>query len=206
MKVNKLNTTWNRITNSSLKRTLIIFSLVLVAFFSAFLWPLPEQVHETPVVDGVIGEFEYPVYHRIGAMGLYLDNDQEFGYFALTSQGSGWLAIGFSPSDIHMGANFIFFSVSDGETFVGDHYGVSQFVHESDLELGGSIDIVDYVGVEDKGTVVEFVLPLNSGDDFDTVLEVGKSYSIVVAYNEFDDSFDSKHTQWYKHKISILRD
>lgn len=202
----KLNETWNKITNNAIKRSLIILGLVLIAFFSAFLWPLPEQVHETPVVDGVIGEFEYPVYHRIGAMGLYLDNNQEFGYFALTSPGSGWLAIGFSPSNIHMGANFIFFSVSDGETLVGDHYGVSQFVHESDLDLGGSIDIVDYVGVEDQGTVVEFVLPLNSGDDYDTVLEVGKSYSIIVAYNEFDDSFYSKHTQWYKHKISILRD
>ena len=205
MKVIKLNETWNRITNSAFKRSLVILGLVLVAFFSAFLWPVPEKVNEIPVVDGVIGEFEYPVFHRIGEMGLYLDNNEEFGYFALTSPGSGWIAIGFSPSDIHKGANYFFFSVSDGETLVGDHYGVSQFVHESDIDLGGSMDIEYFSGVNDQGTVVEFVFPLNSGDDFDTILEVGKSYSIVVAYNEFDDSFYSKHTKWYKHKISILK-
>ena len=202
----KLVETWNKITNSAFKRSMLVLGLVLLAFFSAFLWPLPEKVDEIPVIDGVIGEFEYPVFHRIGEMGLYLDNDQEFGYFALTSPGSGWLAIGFSPSDIHMGANYLFFSIVDDEVFVGDHYGVSQFVHESDIDLGGSMDIEYFSGVEDQGSVVEFVFRLNSGDDFDTVLEVGKSYSIVVAYNEFDDVFDSKHTQWYKHKISILRD
>ena len=103
-------------------------------------------------------------------------------------------------------ANFLFFSVVDGETVVSDEYGVSQFVHESDLVLGGFLDIVDYAGVEDQGTVVEFMFRLNSGDDYDTVLEIGKSYSIIVAYNENEDSFDSKHSKWYKHTISILRD
>lgn len=193
-------------TKSALKRSLIILSLFILAFFSAFFWPKPDLEHVIPVVDGVIGDFEYPVYHRIGKIGLYVDNDQEFGYYALKSPGSGWIAIGFSPTDFHMGANFLFFSVVDGETVVSDEYGVSQYVHEPDLVLGGSLDIVDYVGVEGQGTVVEFMFTLNSGDEFDTVLEIGKSYSIIVAYNENDDDFTTKHTQWYKHKISVLRE
>ena len=104
-----------------------------------------------------------------------------------------------------MGANFLFFSVVDGEMVVSDQYGVSQFVHESDLVLGGSLDIVDYAGVEDQGTVVEFMFRLNSGDDYDTVLEIGKSYSIIVAYNEINDDFNVKHTRMYRHTINILR-
>ena len=198
--------TWNWATNSAIKRSIIILGLILIALFSAFFWPRPEQEHVIPIADGVIGDFEYPVFHRIGDMGLYIDNDQEFGYFALTSPGSGWVAIGLSPTDFHMGANFLFFSVVDGEIVVSDQYGVSQFVHESDLGLGGSLDIVEYAGVEDQGTVVEFKFNLNSGDDYDTVLEIGKSYSIIVAYNENDDNFETKHSNWYKHTISILRE
>ena len=206
MKVLKLKETWDWATDSAFKRSFIILGLFLLTFFSAFFWPLPDQVHVIPVVDGVIGDFEYPVFHRIGDMGLYVDNDLEFGYFALNSPGSGWVALGFSPTDFHMGANFLFFSVVDGEMVVSDEYGVSQFVHESDLVLGGSLDIVDYAGVEDQGTVVEFMFRLNSGDDYDTVLEIGKSISIIVAYNEIEDNFQTKHSKWYKHKISILRD
>jgi hypothetical protein len=201
-----LEETWIWATNSGFKRSFIIIGLFLLAFFSAFFWPVSDQVHVIPVIDGVVGDFEYPVFHRIGDMGLFIDNDQEFGYFALKSPGSGWIAIGFSPVDFHMGANFLFFSVIDGETVVSDEYGVSQFVHESDLVLGGSLDIVEFSGVEDQGTVVEFIFKLNSGDDYDTVLEIGKSYSIIVAYNEIDDNFDAKHTKWFKHTISILRD
>ncbi|MHA2394228.1 MAG: DOMON domain-containing protein [Promethearchaeota archaeon] len=197
---------WNWATNSALKRSFVILGLVLLAFFSAFFWPRADQKHVIPIADGVIGDFEYPVFHRIGDMGLYIDNDQEFGYFALISPGSGWVAIGFSPKDFHMGANFLFFSVVDGEILVSDQYGVNQFLHESDLVLGGSLDIVDYAGVEDQGTVVEFKFKLNSGDDYDTVLEIGKSYSIIVAYNENDDNFETKHSNWYKHTISILRE
>ena len=198
--------TWDWVTNSAFKRASIILGLFLLAFLSAFLWPVPEQVNMLPVADGIIGEFEYPIFHRIGDMGLYIDNDQDYGYFALTSPGTGWVAIGFSPSDFHKGANFLFFAVVDSETVISDEYGVSQFEHKSDLVLGGSVDIVDYAGVEDPNTVVEFVFRLNSGDDYDTVLEIGKSYSIIVAYNEIENSFDAKHSNWYKHKISILRE
>lgn len=206
MKVVNLKETWNWATNSAFKRTLIILGLFLLAFFSAFIWPRPDLEHVIPVVNGVIDDLEYPIFHRIGDMGLYIDNDQEFGYFALKSPGSGWLAIGFSPTDFHMGANYLFFSVIDGETVASDEYGVSQFVHESDLVLGGSLDIDDYSGVEDQGTVVEFKFRLNSGDDYDIVLEIGNSYSIILAYNEIEDNFDAKHTIWFKHTISLLRD
>ena len=60
--------TWDWATDSAFKRSFIILGLFLLTFFSAFFWPLPDQVHVIPVVDGVIGDFEYPVFHRIGDM------------------------------------------------------------------------------------------------------------------------------------------
>ena len=41
---------WELATNSVLKRTLIILVLVLLAYFTAFLWPIPAQAHIFPVM------------------------------------------------------------------------------------------------------------------------------------------------------------
>ena len=158
-----------------------------------------------PVIDGVITEFEYPVFHKIGNMGLYFDNDEEYGYFALTSPGSGWVAIGFSPIDFHLGGNFLFGAVINGSTLVSDQYGVSQFVHEDDVSLGGTGDIVEFAGSEGSGTTIEFKYKLDSRDNYDMALEVGKTYSIIVAYNELEDDFMVKHTQRYHHVISLIK-
>ncbi len=190
----------------AIKRSLFIVSLFILAVFSATLWPEIDQGDNSmPVIDGVIDELEYFEFHKIGKMGLYFDNDNEFGYLALTSPGSGWVAIGFLPADIHLGANFFFGAIINGSTSVSDQYGINQFDHEADLNLSGTSDILEYAGVEDSGTVIEFKFKLNSGDNYDKVLEVGNTYSIIVAYNELEDDFIVKHTQRYHHKISILK-
>ena len=196
---------WESATDTAVKRSLIIVFIFILAIFSATLWPKTDSGDNIlPVIDGVIDEFEYPVFHRIGEIGLFMDNDEEYGYFALTSPGLGWVAIGFSPFDFHLGANFLFFPIVDGEMVVSDQYGVSQFAHESDIILGGSSDIVEYNGVEESSTVVEFRFRLNSGDIYDIALEEGGTYSIIVAYSEADD-IQVKHTKMYHHVISILR-
>lgn len=189
----------------AVKRSIVIIILFTLAFLSARLWP---QVNPgdgpMPVIDGVINESEYPIFHRIGDIGLSFNNDEEFGYFALTSPGQGWVAIGFSPADFHLGANFLFFAVVDGETVVSDQYGVERFAHESDLTLGGTVDIVEYAGFEDEGTIVEFKFRLNSEDQYDSVLEAGESYPIMVSYNESNDDFQVKHTRMYRHILSLF--
>jgi hypothetical protein len=119
------------------------------------------------------------------------------------SPGVGWVAIGFSPVDIHIGADFIFGAVIDGDTMVSDQYGSEQYKHQSDTSLGGTEDVVEYAGNESSGTIFEFKRNLNSGDVYDVLLESGKVYSIMIAYHNTDDDFQTYHTVRLQLAISL---
>jgi len=57
-----------------------------------------------------------------------------------------------------------------------------------DEELGGSNDIVEYAGREEGGlTVIEFKIPLQSGDRYDKPLRSVGSYDLIAAMGRGDD-------------------
>jgi hypothetical protein len=66
---------------------------------------------------------------------------------------------------------------------MSDKYGSRNFGHTTDISRGGSDDIAEYAGAEDDGTVIEFMIPLNSGDSNDKILTTGSSYKCLVAYS-----------------------
>ena len=121
-------------------------------------------------------------------------NTEELLYVALSSPGTGWVSIGIDPDSGMKGANFIFGYVEDGETYVSDEYGVSSFGHKPDTEEGGEDDILEYAGTEGDGTVIEFIIPLDSRDELDKPLMSGSSYNCIVALHATEDDFSSKHT------------
>lgn len=53
-------------------------------------------------------------------------------------------------------------------------------------------------------TIIEFRMPLDSGDSKDKALSPGSSYKALVAYNSSADNFTSKHTR--KGSITISLD
>jgi len=112
----------------------------------------------------------------------------------LNANTSGWIAVGFDPSSMMKDANLIIGYVAGGTGFIRDDWGVSNTGHTSDLNLGG-IDNVVFISASEVGgsTELEFKIPLDSGDDFDRILEVGQTYSVILAKGDNDD-FDSYHT------------
>ena len=94
------------------------------------------------------------------------------------------------------GANFLFGYVHGGKAYVADMYGAEPFgagSHPPDTDLGGSDDIIEYGGQESDGlTVLEFMIPLDSGDPYDQALFIGESYDVILAWGD-QDSFDSYH-------------
>jgi hypothetical protein len=179
-----------------------VFILFLFAFsaWSATLWPTIQTDDDSkPMIDGVIHEDEY----RIEEIEIYIKNDDDFIYIGLNSPGVGWVAIGFSPVDIHLGADFIFGAVIDGDTIVSDQYGSEPYKHQPDTSLGGTDDIVEYAGNESSGTFIEFKRNLNSGDVYDVLLESGKVYSIMIAYHNTNDDFQIYHSARFPLAISL---
>lgn len=165
--------------------------------------------------DGMVGENEYsrtillmgPA--RSGYTGGDLEvswrNDQEHLYMALKGRTEGWISIGFDPLEWMKDADMIMGSVDGGKTTVLDLYSTGRYgPHEDDTFLGGTYDILEFAGSEEDGyTVIEFKRKLDTGDEFDKLLEPGESVSVIWAMADLD-SRKLKHNVAYGEAILPL--
>jgi len=121
----------------------------------------------------------------------------------LSTNTSGWLAVGFDPSQQMKNANYIIAYVSGGNGFLRDDFGTDNTAHASDLSLGGNSDVTLVTASEGNGiTTVEFTIPLNSGDSYDRIMQSGTTYPVIFATGSSDD-FDSYHTSYATGSIKI---
>jgi hypothetical protein len=108
--------------------------------------------------------------------------------------GAGWVAVGFNPTSMMKGANFIIGALVDGKSVVSDEFGDTKYSHKPDTALGGKNSIIKSKCWVDKGVLtVSFTIPLNSGDDKDVVLEKGKKVKLIFAEGKKPD-FRSIHS------------
>jgi hypothetical protein len=152
-----------------------------------------EMTVATPAIDGVIMENEYAHFFTDAVTGIrvYWSNDEMDLTMGLVSPGTGWVAVGFEGSMIKLDANIIQAAVAAGELTIQDQFGTDPFSHSEDAEQ----DILEAAGAETDGdTVVEFSIPLDSGDAWDRPLLPGNTYSLLLAYNESSDDLASMHS------------
>lgn len=113
----------------------------------------------------------------------------------LTAETTGWVAVGFNPTEGMKGANYILGYVKDGKVTLDDDFGDSPVGHKADDKLGGTEDVTLVGGSEEGGnTTIEFVIPLNSPDANDGKIDVNAESVVLLAYGPADrDSFKTKH-------------
>jgi hypothetical protein len=161
------------------------FDVSLDAAFTDIGWP--------PAIDGTIDTGEYPhtMIDDPTEMVVSWYNDESILYIGLASPGVGWLAIGFAPQRQMQGANIIIAAIDAGELTIEDQYGNTPTSHRRD-----DVDnIIQAAGSETlDGSVVEFAIPLDSGDDQDKALEPGAQVAILLAYHRSSDRLTMKHT------------
>lgn len=118
---------------------------------------------------------------------------------------TGWVAVGFAPTNQMQNANFIIGYHQSGSTFIRDDYGTSTTTHASDISLGGTNDIIVSSSTEVGGvTQLNFKIPLNSGDPYDRILVIGNTYNIILARGfNGGDSFTSSHAARAGAQITI---
>jgi hypothetical protein len=123
------------------------------------------------------------------------DADSTYLNITLSAETTGWIALGFDPDFAMKGANFIIGYVKEDSVYIRDDYGNAATSHESDISGGGKDNVANKNGTEVDGiTTISFSIPLDSGDNRDRVLELGKSYKILLAHGEDGaDNFDSYH-------------
>lgn len=142
--------------------------------------------------SSTIGDFE---------LEWYVDGDSVA--FAVSAPTTGWVAVGFEPDRMMMGANLIIGYVADNVAQVTDQWGTSTVTHGLDIENGGTDDLSNIGGNESDGrTRIEFTIPLDSGDSTDKPLSVGQELSIILAYGNRDD-LQSYHVHRTSARITL---
>jgi hypothetical protein len=163
--------------------------------FTDIAWP--------PSLDGQIGELEYRNEMTDAATGMtvHWQNDDSTLYVGLVSPGTGWLSIGFGPERQMQGANILIAAIDNGELVIEDHYGNAPTSHRRD-----AVDhVIQAAGSEAEGqSILEFAIPLTSGDDQDRALEPGTEVAIILAYHDSNDRLMMRHTK--RSTSSILLD
>ena len=146
----------------------------------------------TPTIDGTIdGEME--VYkHPSNNFELHWKvlNDTEI-YMGLRAKTTGWLSVGFDPSFMMKGADIKIANIVDGEVTLEDHFGTSATGHKKDKEN----EIEHFAGKEENGwSFIEFIMPLDTGNEDDKAILPGKKMKVIFAYSSSTDAFWRKHS------------
>lgn len=113
----------------------------------------------------------------------------------LNAPTTGWVALGFDPTQAMMNGNIIIGFVESKGVVARDDWGTGLTAHASDISLGGSSDLTVDGGLESLGsTEIQFTIPLNSGDAYDKPLVIGTTYNIILAMGANGaDNLDSPH-------------
>ena len=156
----------------------------------------PEAATVDYAVDGWIGAEEYAHEKSIAGVDVYWANDDQQLRIGLVSPGTGFVSIGFDPDRQMEGANIIIAAVHEGQLTIRDDYGHEPLAHIEDTMRGGQDDIVAAAGNQwPDETVVEFIIPLDSGDSMDKPLLAGHTYTVLVSYHSMLDDFSNRHTR-----------
>jgi hypothetical protein len=199
-------------------RTLLILLGLLAAVGAAvfLLLPGPTAVPATggapvvrtsatlPSVDGTIKLGEYSGKVDLVGVEVNWSTDKNALRIGLVSPGTGWVAIGLDPQLMMDKANMILGAVVDGAVVARDDVGTGLFSHGPDTSAGGQDNLLAAAGREVDGkTILEFAIPLNSGDSADRPLVVGQTYKIIVAYQAMSDDFSERHSRRASGEITL---
>jgi DOMON domain-containing protein len=122
----------------------------------------------------------------------------------LSADTKGWVGIGFNPSARMQDANFVLGYVKDGKLEMTDAFGVRPKQHINDTSMNGKNNVTPVSGSE-KGntTTIEFIMPLDSGDEADTRIDVTGTTIVLLAFGRGKDDFRSRHRYRTALKVNL---
>jgi len=170
----------------------------LFLIFAAILAVLPGCGSTTGPEGGPGGETTYTVdgfsftwqQHELSSDSLWI---------TISAPTTGWIAVGFRPTQFMLDANLIICYVENGLAYASDDFGTGAITHVPDIDLGGTFDIRHLSGTENSTeTSVSFCIAYDSGDQYDRALADGQTYTFIFAYGaDGADDFTSSHV-WAK--------
>ena len=151
------------------------------------------QVH----VDGRVHRNEYSSNFTDSTTNItvYWEHNGTDFFIALKNGLDGWLAIGFGPKNTGMdGADMIIGYIEENHSVLSDEIGVGR-MHFSDVSRGGEDDVKAFAGTyTNDSQVLEFIIPLISGDSLDQRFNINGTYGFFFAYQASSKDINIIHT------------
>jgi hypothetical protein len=165
-------------------------------------WRLPASCRWTSTSYLVAADYAHEVQAREMTF-AWTVTDKQLDV-KLSADTTGWVAIGFNPTDRMQGANYILGYVKDGKVSLTDDFGDSPTGHKPDDKLGGTEDVTLVGGSEENGrTTIEFSIPLASSDVNDGNIDGQGETVVLLAYGPDRDSFKIRHKFRTAMKINL---
>lgn len=140
----------------------------------------------------VAADYAHTVEAKKISFSWNVDGDNLAG--KISGKTEGWVGVGFNPSEKMKDANFVVGYVKKGKVVIADEFGTTKTGHKKDTKVGGADNVTVVGGSEEGGvTTIEFVIPLNSGDEKDGAIDPAGDTVLLLAYGAGRDSFKSKH-------------
>lgn len=158
--------------------------------------PEDTQPVEISRIDGVVVHGEYGHQQTVTEVEIRWSVDGKSLRMAMSAPCSGYVSVGFDPENRKEGGNYIIGYVQDGIAVVRDHVGTHGNLHDADIAVGGTENIIEFAGTEVEGwTTLEFIIPLDSGDVKDQPLVPGNKHVVLVAYQDTRDDLIPVHSR-----------
>ncbi len=153
-----------------------------------------------PAADGTIADGEYAstLAHEESGAVMYWTIDGDMLHFGMTMESSGWLGVGFAqPDDVARGkAGFdqYIFNVVDDAAVAHDMIQTDAKGEPApDADEGGSESLSEFAATREGDMwTVEFVRPLDTGEETDAVIVAGEPMLVSFAHGTTMD-LDRRH-------------
>ena len=180
------------------KRPHAIHLILSALLLAALCWGCGQEAPEEPAAEAGLSQEELGKYsHGIAVreMRFFWTLQGDNIDVMLTAPTNGWMGIGFNPEvpENMKGANFLIGYFKGGKAEVFDHYGTELKKHKEDEKIEGQSNLSNVSGSEQDGhTVLEFTVPLDSGDAMDKPVNAQSETIVLLAYGR-SDSIVLKH-------------
>lgn len=130
--------------------------------------------------------------------------EPELIHIKLAAKTTGWVGVGFNPSQAMKDADFVIGYVKNGQANVKEQIGSGLNSHMEKVKSGGKDNVTNISGKEENGmTEITFTLPLKSGDKFNTMIDPNGETTVLLAYGAGMKSFLIKHQYRTALKVNL---
>lgn len=146
-----------------------------------------------PTIDGAVADGEYAnsVTEEESGTVVSWTVEGDMVYMAVQAEAEGWYGVGWAPEIDNRKAGFdmLMFAIVDGEAVGYDMFqDRARGAPVMDEEEGGTNSLAEFAAMHDGAAwVIEFVRPLDTGEEADVAIAPGSEMVLAIAYGETMD-------------------